>query len=112
LYVVDIQIGSFFLPAFAGQGVLNEDFPVWLHRPGPANTCIPPPSRGRYLYILLPQNTFASIKKIAAKIVKWYIRMIYNVATILFSDGESPNSFVWEIVHWQLCNKLKSNNYQ
>jgi hypothetical protein len=45
-----------------------------------------------------PQNSFASIERLAVKIAKLYIGMIYNLATILFSDRESPNRFVWGII--------------
>jgi hypothetical protein len=63
LYVVDIQIGSFFLPALLAR-VFSIRIPLFgkteLYLPTPVSH---PPSQGRYLYILLPQNTFASIKK-------------------------------------------------
>jgi hypothetical protein len=47
------------------------------------------------------KNTFASIKKLSVKIVKSYIRMMYNSETNLFSHGESPNSFLRGIIHRQ-----------
>jgi hypothetical protein len=49
--------------------------------------------------ILIPKNTLSRNTKIAMKIAEQYT--IYNVATILFSNRESPNSFPWGTVHQQ-----------
>ncbi len=49
-----------------------------------------------------PQKYICKYKKLAVKIAKSYNGMIYNLMTVLFTDGEMPNSFVWEIIYWQL----------
>jgi hypothetical protein len=54
-------------------------------------------------------------------IANWYVRTIFNLGTILFSDGESPNSFIWGIIqcikfqfqslkHYWLVNLGKNKN--
>jgi hypothetical protein len=49
--------------------------------------------------IPIPKNTLSRNKKIAMKIAEQYT--IYNAATILFSNVESPNSFARGIMHQQ-----------
>jgi hypothetical protein len=66
---------------------LGKDPTVWLDGARPAKTCIPPSFQGNAYTepscIPTPKNIFASINKLAVKIVKSYVRMIYNSATIL-----------------------------
>jgi hypothetical protein len=52
-----------------------------------------PPSLAQLHGVPTNKNTFSSIKEFSVKITKLYIGIIYSLATILFWDGESPNSF-------------------
>jgi hypothetical protein len=94
---------AIFIDSFASQGVLSKDPDVWQDLARPANTCIPPTyPRNTPMQphsIPIPKNTLSRNKKIAMKIAQQYT--IYNAATILFSNVESPNSFAWGTVHQQ-----------
>ncbi len=55
------------------------------------------------LWHLHPQKYICNYTKLAVKILTLYVVMMYILATMLFSYGESPNSLFWRIVHWQYC---------
>ena len=89
--------------SFVGQGVLNKDSSDWVDGARPANTSIPP-SFHRELTQSAVQHTYPKNMSARIKISTEENKIIYwndlkHLVTILFIDGESPNSFPWGIVH-------------